>query len=41
MSVPTGVDPAFHYPPGGRRAHLEKMLRDKTHAFKADKGAKP
>ncbi|HQR98335.1 MULTISPECIES: phage minor head protein [unclassified Polaromonas] len=41
MSVPTGVDPAFHYPPGGRRAHLEKMLQDKTQAFKADKGAKP
>ena len=40
MSVPTGVDPAFHYPPGGRRAHLEKMLQDKTAAFKADKGSK-
>lgn len=41
MRVPQGVDPAFHYPPGGRRAHLEKMLQDKTQAFKADKGAKP
>jgi uncharacterized protein with gpF-like domain len=41
MSVPTGVDPAFHYPPGGRRAHLERMLQDKTAAFKADKGTKP
>lgn len=29
MQVPVGVDPAFHYPPGGRRAHLEKMLADK------------
>lgn len=29
MQVPTGVDPAFNYPPGGRRAHLEKMLADK------------
>lgn len=27
--VPEGVDPAFHYPPGGRRAHLERMLQDK------------
>lgn len=27
--VPAGVDPAFNYPPGGRRAHLEQMLRDK------------
>jgi hypothetical protein len=29
MQVPTGVHPAFHYPPGGRRAHLEKMLEGK------------
>jgi uncharacterized protein with gpF-like domain len=29
MQVPVGVDPAFHYPPGMRRAHLEKMLADK------------
>ena len=29
MQVPVGVDPAFHYPPGKRRAHLEKMLTDK------------
>lgn len=36
MQVPTGVDPAFNYPPGGRRTHLEKMLQDKTQAFKAD-----
>lgn len=38
MTVPTGVHPAFHYPPGGRRAHLEKMLADKQQAFVA--GAK-
>jgi len=35
MQVPAGVDPAFNYPPGGRRAHLDKMLQDKTAAFKA------
>jgi uncharacterized protein with gpF-like domain len=29
MQVPVGVDPAFHYPPGGRQAHLDKMLADK------------
>lgn len=39
--MPPDDDPAFNYPPGGRRAHLEKMLQDKTQAFKADKGAKP
>lgn len=32
MTLPTGVHPAFHYPPGGRRAHLEKMLADKQTA---------
>lgn len=37
MQVPVGVDPAFYYPPGGRRAHLDKMLQDKTDAFKAGK----
>lgn len=35
MQVPVGVDPAFHYPPGGRRAHLDKMLQDKATAFKS------
>lgn len=35
MQVPVGVDPAFHYPPGGRRAHLDKMLQDKEAAFKS------
>lgn len=34
MQVPVGVDPAFNYPPGGRRAHLEKMLQDKANTFK-------
>lgn len=29
MQVPTGVHPAFNYPPGGRRANLDKMLADK------------
>lgn len=27
--IPKGVDPAFHYPPGGRRANLERMLAEK------------
>ncbi len=31
--VPRGVDPAFNYPPGGRRAHLDRMLQEKTAAF--------
>lgn len=35
MQVPTGVDPAFHYPPGGRRANLDKMLADKKAAAAA------
>jgi uncharacterized protein with gpF-like domain len=30
--VPEGVDPAFNYPPGGRRAHLERMLQEKQDA---------
>jgi hypothetical protein len=37
MQVPTGVDPAFHYPPGGRRANLEKMLADKQAAVNSYK----
>lgn len=32
MQVPVGVDPAFHYPPGGRRASLGKMMMDKADA---------
>lgn len=41
MQVPVGVHPAFNYPPGGRRAHLEKMLQEKTSAFRANQGGKP
>ncbi len=37
MRVPTGVDPAFNYPPGGRLANLEKMLADKQLAANAGK----
>lgn len=37
MQVPTGVDPAFNYPPGGRRANLEKMLVSKVAAGNAYK----
>jgi len=33
MVVPAGVDPAFHYPPGGRRQHLDQALADKQAAF--------
>lgn len=36
--VPQGVDPAFHYPPGGRRAHLDKMLQDKLDGFAGGPG---
>lgn len=39
MQVPTGVHPAFNYPPGGRRANLEKMGQDKWREFKAPKPA--
>ena len=35
MQVPFGVDPAFHYLPGGRQEHLDKMLQDKEAAFKS------
>ncbi len=30
QQVPAGVDPAFHYPPGGRLASLGQMLADKV-----------
>lgn len=30
QQIPAGVDPAFHYPPGGRLASLGKMLADKV-----------
>ena len=29
MDVPAGVDPEFNYPPGGRRANLDKLLQSK------------
>lgn len=30
--IPEGVDPAFNYPPGGRRAHLDQLLQEKLDA---------
>lgn len=30
QQIPAGVDPAFHYPPGGRLANLGKMLAGKV-----------
>lgn len=35
MQVPKGVHPAFHYPPGGRRANLGKFMMDKADASAA------
>lgn len=40
MSVPVGVDPAFHYPPGGRRANLARMMMDKADAAHARTAAR-
>jgi hypothetical protein len=40
MQVPTGVDPAFHYPPGGRRANLGRMMMDKADAATATTAAR-
>lgn len=40
MQVPVGVDPAFHYPPGGRRANLGRMMMDKADAATAVTAAK-
>lgn len=37
--VPKGVDPAFHYPHGGRRQNLAKMFGDKIAQAPADIGA--
>ncbi|MDR2186998.1 MAG: hypothetical protein LBE62_02975 [Azonexus sp.] len=34
--IPAGIDPAFHYPPGGRRENLDKMLSDKIAALPLD-----
>lgn len=35
LQVPAGVDPAFHYPHGGRRANLGRMMMDKADAAHA------
>lgn len=35
QQIPEGVDPAFHYPPGGRRASLNRHLVDKLEATPA------
>lgn len=32
QQIPEGVHPAFHYPPGGRRANLPKFITDKLDA---------
>lgn len=40
MQVPTGVDPAFNYPPGGRRANLGKMMMDKANSASAATAAR-
>ncbi|MQY50785.1 phage minor head protein [Rhodocyclus gracilis] len=35
QQIPAGVDPAFHYPPGGRLENLGKMLAEKVSALPA------
>lgn len=40
LQVPVGVDPAFHYPPGGRRANLGKWMMDKADAVGAATAAR-
>lgn len=40
MQVPVGVDPAFNYPPGGRRPNLGRMMADKADAASAQTAAK-
>ncbi|WP_082322046.1 phage minor head protein [Variovorax paradoxus] len=40
MWVPPGVDPAFNYPPGGRRANLGRMMMDKANAASAATAAR-
>ncbi len=37
--VPAGVDPAFHYPPGGRLGSLGKTLAERIERAPADLGA--
>lgn len=32
QQIPQGVDPAFHYPPGGRRANLPRVITEKLDA---------
>lgn len=39
QQVPAGVHPAFHYPPGGRRANLPRMLIEKVIDAPAMEGA--
>jgi len=39
QQVPAGVDPSFHYPPGGRLASLGQMLADKVERAPANIGA--
>lgn len=39
QQIPAGVDPAFHYPPGGRLANLGQMLADKIEQAPARLGA--
>jgi hypothetical protein len=34
--IPAGVDPEFHYPPGGRRANLVGFLGERLERLKAD-----
>lgn len=40
LQVPQGVDPAFHYPHGGRRANLGRMMMDKADASNARTAAR-
>ena len=40
MQVPTGVHPAFNYPPGGRRASLGPMMMNKANASTAKTAAR-
>lgn len=39
QQIPAGVDPAFHYPPGGRLSSLGKLLADKVEQAPAAIGA--
>ncbi len=36
QQIPLGVDPAFHYPPGGRQQNLDKMLAEKIEGLPED-----